>query len=195
MSCAGVVRPSFQHWNLPDVDATVGTAQTDDLCTRRRLGQMVDLTVWNEILVAGVLREEGKFQLSRVSVGCVIHTRSWPLLERPGAYKVQISRLVLVVLDIPEVPQDDLIGAGQVPYGSRGQGGQLVLGGWAVCKVEARARVGRDGPGVRVMMATRLCSVGQHWCVRERRCEGGWGRLGRLRVVDRVGAREATHVE
>lgn len=97
---------------------------------------------------------------------------------------MQISRLVLIVLDIPEMPQDNLISAGQIPHGSRGQGGQLVLGGWAVCKVEAGAGVGRDGSGVRVMMAARLCSVGQHWCVRERRGEGGWGRLGRLRVVD-----------
>lgn len=48
--------------NSPNVD-TVGTAKTDDLRSGRCLDQVVNFTIWNQILVAWILREEREFEL------------------------------------------------------------------------------------------------------------------------------------
>ncbi len=48
--------------DLPNVDA-VCTTNADDLCTRRGLYEVVDLTVRNQILVAGILWKEWEFEL------------------------------------------------------------------------------------------------------------------------------------
>ncbi len=53
----------FCNADLPNVDAVVGAAQADDFGTRRCLDQVVDLAIWDEILVVGILGEEREFEL------------------------------------------------------------------------------------------------------------------------------------
>jgi hypothetical protein len=53
----------FAIGDLPNVDAVVGAAQADDFGARRCLDQVVDLAIWDEILVVGILGEERKFEL------------------------------------------------------------------------------------------------------------------------------------
>lgn len=90
----GDVLPGIVHVNVQlrsgeefesNVDAVVGAAQADDFGTRRCLDQVVDLAIWDEILVVGILGEEREFE------------------------KVQVSSFVLFVLDLPEMSQDNLI--------------------------------------------------------------------------------------
>lgn len=113
---------------------------------------------------------------------------------------MKITGFVLIILDVPEVSQDNLIGAGQVAESSRREGGHLVLGGWAIGEVEAGAGVGRDRS--RALLRSHG-TVGHHRCVRQGRGEGGWrSRLDSLGVptvvavvVDGARPREATHAE
>jgi hypothetical protein len=60
----------FAIGDLPNVDAVVGAAQADDFGARRSLDQVVDLAIWDEILVIGILGEERKFELFRKSLVC-----------------------------------------------------------------------------------------------------------------------------
>lgn len=89
-----------------------------------------------------------------------------------NTYKVKIASLVLVVLDLPEMAKDDLIGAGEIPHGGGGQSRHGVVCRGPVGEVEAGAGVDRDGARVRVVLrGSGGGAVGHHHGrVAERRC-------------------------
>lgn len=72
---------------------------------------------------------------------------------------MEVSGFVLLVLDVPEMSQDDLISPGEIADGVGGERTHLILGRWTIGEVEAGAGVGRDRSGV-LMRPDR--AVGQH---------------------------------
>lgn len=120
--------------------------------------------------------KQWKFQLvdsALVRVGDIslqqpIWLERWSL----NTYKVKIASLVLVVLDLPEMTEDDLIGAGEIPHGGGGQSSHGVIRRRPVGEVEAGAGVDRDGARVRIVLRrSRGGAVGHHHGrVAQRRC-------------------------